>query len=70
MGYPRIREHIKERLGVDLGQTTPDGNFTFLPIVCLGDCDHAPVLMIDNDHYHDLDEEKTDQILASYQKEA
>jgi NADH-quinone oxidoreductase subunit E len=70
MGYPRIREHIKERLGVDFGQTTPDGNFTFLPIVCLGDCDHAPVLMIDNDHYHDLDEEKTDQILASYQKEA
>jgi NADH-quinone oxidoreductase subunit E len=70
MGYPKIREHIQERLGIDFGQTTPDGNFTFLPIVCLGDCDHAPVLMIDNDHYHDLDEEKMDQILTSYQKEA
>ncbi len=69
MGYPRIRQHIQERLGIDFGQTTPDGNFTFLPIVCLGDCDHAPVLMIDNDHYHDLDEEKIDHILASYQKE-
>lgn len=70
MGYPKIRQHIQERLGIDFGQTTPDGSFTFLPIVCLGDCDHAPVLMIDNDHYHDLDEEKTDHILASYQKGA
>jgi NADH-quinone oxidoreductase subunit E len=70
MGYPKIRQHIRERLGIDFGQTTPDGNFTFLPIVCLGDCDHAPVLMIDNDHHHDLDEEKMDRILASYQKEA
>jgi NADH-quinone oxidoreductase subunit E len=70
MGYPKIRQHIRERLGIDFGQTTPDGNFTFLPIVCLGDCDHAPVLMIDNDHYHDLDEENMDHILASYQNEA
>ncbi len=70
MGYPKIREHIRERLGIDFGQTTEDGNFTFLPIVCLGDCDHAPVLMIDNDHYHDLDEQKMDDILASYRKEA
>ncbi len=70
MGYPKIREHIKERLGIDFGQTTADGNFTFLPIVCLGDCDHAPALMVDNDHYHDLDEEKIDQILLSYRKEA
>ncbi len=70
MGYPKIREHIKEHLGIDFGQTTQDGNFTFLPIVCLGDCDHAPALMVDNDHYHDLDEEKVDQILLSYRKEA
>jgi NADH-quinone oxidoreductase subunit E len=70
MGYPKIREHIKARLGVDFGQTTPDGNFTFLPIVCLGDCDHAPVLMVDSDHYHDLAEENVDRILKSYGKEA
>jgi NADH-quinone oxidoreductase subunit E len=70
MGYPKIRQYIHEHMGIDFGQTTPDGNFTLLPVVCLGDCDHAPVLMIDNDHYHDLDEEKVDRILASYQKEA
>lgn len=66
MGYLKIRERIQARLGIDFGQTTPDGNFTFLPIVCLGDCDHAPALMIDADHYHDLDEEKIDAILESY----
>ncbi len=70
MGYPKIREHIQERLGVDFGQTTQDGNFTLLPVVCLGDCDHAPALMVDDDHYHDLDEGKVDRILLSYQKEA
>ncbi len=70
MGYPNLRQHIQERLGIDFGQTTADGNFTFLPIVCLGDCDHAPVLMVDGDHYHDLDKEKIDGILASYRKEA
>ncbi len=70
MGYPKIRQYIHQHLGIDFGQTTPDGNFTLLPVVCLGDCDHAPVLMIDNDHYHDLDEAKVDRILASYQKEA
>ena len=70
MGYPKIRQHIKERLGIDFGQTTPDGIFTFLPIVCLGDCDHAPALMVDNDHYHDVDEGKIDRILAAYQDKA
>ena len=70
MGYTKIRQHISERLGIDFGETTPDGNYTFLPIVCLGDCDHAPVMMIDGDHHNDLDEEKIDRILESYRKEA
>ncbi|HLF74220.1 MAG TPA: NADH-quinone oxidoreductase subunit NuoE, partial [Anaerolineales bacterium] len=63
MGYPDIRRRIKERLGIDLGETTPDGNYTLLPVVCLGDCDHAPVMMIDDDHHNDLDQEKLDRIL-------
>ena len=70
MGYPRIRQHIKDRLGIDFGQTTPDGNYTLLPVVCLGDCDHAPVMMVDNDHHSNLNEENLDRILESYRKEA
>jgi len=67
MEYDRMIQHLKERLGVDLGETTPDGRFTLLPHVCLGYCDHAPVMMVDEDLYGDLDPGKVDEILAAYQ---
>ncbi len=66
MGYPAIRQRLIERLGVDLGETTPDGQFTVLPTVCLGDCDHAPVLMVDEDLHHDLKAEHLDPLLGQY----
>jgi NADH-quinone oxidoreductase subunit E len=66
MGYERIRRHLTERLGIELGQTTADGKFTLLPMVCLGDCDHAPAMMIDEELYRNLDPEKVEQILARY----
>ena len=67
MGYERMREHLTARLGIGLGETTRDGRFTLLPIVCLGACDHAPALMIDNDLHGDLDPEKIDTILENYE---
>lgn len=67
MGYERLREHLVERLGIDFGQTTPDDRFTLLPMVCLGTCDHAPALMIDNDLHRDLEPGKIDAILAQYE---
>ncbi len=66
MGYERMREHLTTRLGINLGETTADGRFTLLPIDCLGACDHAPVLMIDDDLHGDLDPEKIDEILNRY----
>ncbi len=68
MGYDRLREHLTNRLGIKPGQTTADHQFTLLPIVCLGTCDHAPALMIDNDLYRDLDETSLDDVLAKYQE--
>lgn len=70
MGYEKVREHLKERLGIGLGETTEDGKFTLLPMVCLGDCDHAPVMMVDEDTHHDLDLELVDRILEAYRKES
>jgi NADH-quinone oxidoreductase subunit E len=67
MGYDRIREHLTARLGIELGETSSDGRFTLLPNACLGTCDHAPALMIDDDLYTDLDTGKLDEILAKYQ---
>jgi NADH-quinone oxidoreductase subunit E len=69
MGYPKIRDQIRQRLGIDFGQTTADGNYTFLPIVCLGDCDHAPVMMVDEDHHNGLNGEKVSRILEMYRKD-
>ncbi|HEX9016841.1 MAG TPA: NAD(P)H-dependent oxidoreductase subunit E, partial [Chloroflexota bacterium] len=48
------------------GGTTPDGRFTLLPIVCLGCCDRAPAMMVDNDLHGELTPEKIDGILQSY----
>ncbi|MCE5325513.1 MAG: NADH-quinone oxidoreductase subunit NuoE [Planctomycetaceae bacterium] len=66
MGYQPLREHLKGRLGIDLGQTTTDDRFTLLPTACLGDCDHAPVMMIDDDLHRDLTADKVDEILERY----
>ena len=66
MGYERVRQRLSERLGIGLGATAADERFTLLPIVCLGTCDHAPAMMIDNDLWRDVDPEKLDAILAKY----
>src|SRR5215475_10372186 len=63
MGYDRIREHLTARLGIALGETSADGEFTMLPIACLGACDHAPALMIDEALHQDLEPQKLDRIL-------
>ena len=66
MGYEKIADYLVEKLHIHYGETTPDMRFTLLPISCLGDCDHAPSLMIDNDLYHDLTVEKIDLLLDTY----
>ena len=63
MGYDRIREHLTARLGIELGETSQDGEFTMLPIACLGACDHAPTLMINDELYQDLAPQSLDRIL-------
>ena len=66
MGVDRICSHIEDRLKIQFGQTTPDGQYTFLQIVCLGDCDHAPAMMVDNQLYHDLTPESIAETLPEY----
>ncbi|MBV8842174.1 MAG: NADH-quinone oxidoreductase subunit NuoE [Bryobacterales bacterium] len=54
MGYRQVREELEKQLGIDFGGTTADSRFTFLPVVCLGCCDHAPAMLIDGDLHTDL----------------
>jgi NADH-quinone oxidoreductase subunit E len=66
MGYVPLYEYISQKLGISFGETTSDGRFTLLPVSCLGDCDHAPVMMINNDHFNRLTAEKIDELLSNY----
>jgi NADH-quinone oxidoreductase subunit E len=66
-GYEKILQHLKTRLGIELGETSANGMFTLLPVACIGTCDHAPAMIIDNDVYRDLDEVKINDILSKYQ---
>ena len=67
MGYEDIFKHLTKQLGITFGQTTSDGRFTLLPIACLGACDKAPAMMIDNDLHLNLDISKLDEIIDQYQ---
>ncbi|MEJ2617233.1 MAG: NADH-quinone oxidoreductase subunit NuoE [Ignavibacteriaceae bacterium] len=67
MGFEKILDHIQNKLGIKYGETTKDDRFTLLPIPCLGTCDHAPALMIDNDLHRDLTVDKIDKILEKYE---
>ena len=64
LGADAVRERLSERLGIGLGETTPDGAYTLLPIVCLGACDHAPVVMVGEHLYHDVRPAQIDAVLA------
>jgi len=66
MGYDAIREHLKAKLGIGLGETSADDRFTLLPASCLGACDLAPAMMIDEELYGNLTPPKVDEILAKY----
>lgn len=65
LGSDQIQKKICSQLGVGLGETTEDGEYTVLPIVCLGACDHAPVLMVGDTLHHDVNEAQLEQILGS-----
>ena len=49
-----VCEKIKQKLDIDYGETTADNQYTLLPVTCLGDCDHAPAMMVGDELHHDL----------------
>lgn len=66
MGYEKIYNYFREHLHISFGETTPDGRFTLLPNCCLGTCDHAPALMINNELYRNVTADKLRDILHAY----
>ncbi|RBL91581.1 NADH-quinone oxidoreductase subunit NuoE [Chitinophaga flava] len=66
MGFTALRQQLQNLLHINYGQTTTDERFTLLPNACLGTCDHAPALMIDEDLYRDVKAEDLEKILEKY----
>lgn len=63
-GAGRLLDHCRGRLGIDLGETTPDGRFTMVEVECIAGCDRAPSMMI-NDSYHEpMDAARLDALLG------
>ena len=61
-----IVESVAKELGIGPGETTADGRFSFELTNCIGLCDHAPAMLINQDPHVDLTPEKIKQILKSY----
>jgi NADH-quinone oxidoreductase subunit E len=63
MGSKGIVEHLTRRLGVEVGETTPDGRVTLLTVECLCACEQAPMMQVDDRYEGLLTPEKVDRIL-------
>jgi NADH-quinone oxidoreductase subunit E len=66
-GGQRLAESVSNRLGVEIGYTTKDMNFTLETVACLGSCAQAPVMMIDDTYYARVTVDKVPKILKKYQ---
>jgi len=62
-GAAEIKDLCKNKLKIDLGETTQDGMFSLCEVECLGACANAPVVQINDDYYEDLDPESMDKII-------
>jgi NADH-quinone oxidoreductase subunit E len=67
MGYESLRDELTKLIGIKLGETSADNRFTMLPNPCLGTCDCAPAMMIDNDLYRNITLDQLNDILKKYE---
>jgi NADH-quinone oxidoreductase subunit E len=62
-GSEEVVKACERKLGIRLGETTPDGRFTVIEVECLGACVNAPMMQVGDDYYEDLTPERTEEIL-------
>ena len=63
LGAKGIIEHLTQKLGVEVGETTPDGRVTLLSVECLCACEMAPMMQVDDRYEGHLTPERVDGIL-------
>jgi NADH-quinone oxidoreductase subunit E len=64
-GSSEIMEAIGKELGVEEGEVTPDGRASFVQFECLGSCDTAPMMMVDDDYHENLTPDRARQIVRN-----
>ena len=62
-GSGKILEHIEQRLGLKVGETSPDKKWTLTETECLGSCGTAPMLAVGDEYYENLTLEKIDKLI-------
>lgn len=67
-GAYRLADHLKEKLGIDFGETTPDGIFTLHEVECLNACDRAPLLQVGDEYHGPMDEASVDKLIEDLRK--
>jgi len=62
-GSDKVLGACRRKLGIEVGETTGDGQFTIVEVECLGACVNAPVIQVNDDYFEDLDEASTERLL-------
>jgi len=65
-GGDSIIRKLEEKLGIRVGETTPDGRFTLFTVECLAACGGAPAMMIDKEYFENVSEEALEEILSKF----
>jgi len=65
MGHEALVDKAREKLGVEFGETTPDGKVTLMQVECLGSCGTAPCALVNEKLHEDLTAENFDRIIDS-----
>lgn len=65
VGAEKITALLKSKLGIQVGETTPDGKFTLSEVECLASCGTGPMMQINDDYYENLTAKKLEEVLRS-----
>jgi NADH-quinone oxidoreductase subunit E len=68
-GAEQVEHYLSEKLGIKVGETTPDGRITLLEAECLASCGTAPVMLVDNELHENLTKAKIDQVIERIKME-
>jgi NADH-quinone oxidoreductase E subunit len=66
LGAERLVDFLKRKYGLEDGGTTPDNRFSLVVMECIGACGDAPAMLVNDDSYGDITEQKIEEIFSKY----